>query len=123
MDDYKENLFQGATGNLFEFSKALRQTCTEAEDILWQALRRKQLNGLKFRRQHPLKNYIADFYCHEYKLVIEVDGEIHDLEEHKQADVDRTLELGKLGITVIRFTNKEITKDLPVVLDKIIKFK
>lgn len=56
---------------------------TEAEDILWKHLRNKKLNGLKFRRQHPLDIFIADFYCHEKKLVIELDGGIHDILEQK----------------------------------------
>ena len=70
MEEHKESLFKGAKGNLFEFSRELRKRSTEAEEILWQFLRNKNHNGLKFRRQHPLKDYIADFYCHELKLVI-----------------------------------------------------
>jgi len=119
MENYGDDLFKGASGKLFEFSKALRKASTEAEDILWQSLRRKQLNGFKFRRQHPLDKYIADFYCYEAKLVVEVDGEIHDKLDIKEYDKGRGYELEELGITVIRFTNEEVSRNLDMVLNVI----
>lgn len=93
---------------------------TEAEDILWKHLRNKKLNGLKFRRQHPLDIFIADFYCHEKKLVIELDGGIHDILEQKEYDEGRTSELEGKGFKVIRFRNEEIMNDLEDVLNRIL---
>ena len=119
MANHGDELFKGANYKLFEFSKILRKTATETEDILWQSLRRKQLNGFKFRRQHPLDKYIADFYCHDAQLVVEVDGEIHNTEENKEYDKGRSYELKELGITVIRFTNEEVTENLNMVLEVI----
>ena len=119
MEEYKESLFKGANGNLFEFSRELRQRSTVAEDLLWQFLRNKKHNNLKFSRQHPLKNYIADFYCHELKLVIEVDGGIHNLLQNIDYDEMRTSILNEYGLKVIRFSNDEVLNNLPEVLNKI----
>lgn len=93
---------------------------TEAEDILWKHLRNKKLNGLKFRRQHSLDIFIADFCCHEKKLVIELDGGIHDILEQKEYDEGRTSELEGKGFKVIRFRNEEIMNDLEDVLNRIL---
>jgi very-short-patch-repair endonuclease len=79
---------------------------TEAEKIMWGCLSKRQLQGSRFRKQHPIGNYIADFYCHEFKLVVEVDGPIH--EQQKEYDIQRTEEMSLVGINVIRFTNAEI---------------
>jgi very-short-patch-repair endonuclease len=119
MEDYKDKLFQGANSKLFEFSKALRQKQTEAEDIMWQCLRNRKILGFKFRRQHPLDKYIADFYCYEVKLVVEVDGGIHNRLENREYDKGRSDELRELGITVIRFTNEEVSDHLEMVLNVI----
>jgi len=81
---------------------------TGAEKILWKELKNRNLNGLKFRRQHPIHFYIADFYCHEKRLVIEVDGEIHKRRAVKEHDENRSAELDRLGINVIRFTNDQV---------------
>ena len=86
---------------------------------MWELLRNKKLNGLKFRRQHPLSNYIADFYCHEKKLVIELDGAIHDTKENMDYDKVRTLHLNEEGIIVVRFRNEEVMNEVEVVLKKI----
>jgi very-short-patch-repair endonuclease len=122
MEDYKDKLFQGANSKLFEFSKALRQKQTEAEDILWQCLRNRKILGFKFRRQHPLDKYIADFYCYEAKLVVEVDGEIHNRLENREYDKGRSDELRELGITVIRFTNEEVSDHIEMVLNVIRRY-
>lgn len=91
---------------------------TNAEIMLWERLRNNQLLGLRFKAQHPVDCFIADFYCHKTKLVIEVDGKIHD----KKAghDKDRTAHFNSLGIRVLRFTNEEIEKDIGQVIEKII---
>jgi len=116
---YNDNLHKGANGKLYEFSRELRQVETEPEKTLWELLRNKKLNGLKFRRQHPLGNYIADFYCHEKKLVIELDGAIHDTKENIDYDKRRTQQLNEEGIIVVRFRNEEVMTDIEAVIKKI----
>jgi imidazole glycerol-phosphate synthase subunit HisF len=100
--------YYGAALSTFEKAKALRKDSTPAEKLLWKIIRNRKMLGLKFRRQHPLKYFVADFYCHEALLVIEVDGSIHDLEEIKQYDKEREEIITELGITVLRFTNEEV---------------
>jgi very-short-patch-repair endonuclease len=113
------NLHHGSTSKMFSFAKDQRRNMTEAETVMWKALRNKKLNGFKIRRQHPIGSYIADFYCHDVRLVIEIDGEIHDSVESKSNDEDRSMVLKELGIQVIRFTNFEIIHHLNEVLVKI----
>lgn len=83
---------------------------TEPERRLWQKLRRKQLNGYKFRRQHPIGRFIVDFYCHQARLVVEVDGESHAFQE--EYDAARTAWLEAQGLRVIRFSNKAVMKNI-----------
>jgi len=104
---------------LFEYSRELRQTSTEVEKLLWERLRNRKLNGLKFRRQHPIDKYVADFYCHEKKLVIELDGAIHDEKENIDYDIARTFELNSLNIVVIRFRNEQVENNIEEGLQKI----
>jgi len=92
---------------------------TPAERILWEVLRRKTLAGVKFRRQHPVGRYILDFYCPEYKLAIEVDGDSHIGKE--QYDTIRTEALGAYGLNVLRFRNEEVLADLESVLLRILQ--
>ena len=80
-------------------------------------MKNKNLFEVRFKRQHPIDIFIADFYCHKYKLVIEVDGEIHTTPEQRQWDENRTAEIEKYGLTVIRFTNHEVMNQLNHVLD------
>ncbi|TCD26279.1 endonuclease domain-containing protein [Pedobacter psychrodurus] len=122
MDDYKDKLFHSANSKLFEFSKALRKNQTEAEEIMWQCLRNRKILNFKFRRQHPLHKYIADFYCPEAKLVIEVDGGIHEKAENQEYDQNRTDELKQIGITVIRFTNEDVNNNLDKVINVIKRY-
>src|SRR6478672_354665 len=100
-------MFLGAEKLLFEKAANLRKEQTLAEEILWNYLRTKPF-GLKFRRQHPFSNYILDFYCHSLKLVIEVDGSIHEVKEVKQNDQIRQKQLEQEALTFLRFTNNEI---------------
>ena len=72
-----------------DLAKGLRKNMTPCEKILWQHLRSNKIAGCKFRRQHPIKFYIADFYCHEARLVIEVDGPIHDRNDRQEHDKQR----------------------------------
>ena len=109
----------GATREVFENAKELRKNETEAEKALWQVVRSRRLDGLKIRRQHPVKEYILDFYCHEYLLGIEVDGSVHENDQAKEYDLNRTSELESLGITLLRFKNEEVLADLSKVLNEI----
>jgi len=120
-DSYDDNLHKGAIGKLYEYSRELRQVSTEAEKLLWAELRNRKLHGLKFGRQHPIDKYIADFYCHEKKLVIELDGTVHDEKENNEYDQARTIELARLDINGLRFRNYEVENNIDKVLKKIIK--
>ena len=119
----KDNpLFSGSSQRTFSNARELRKSMTKAEVILWERLRNRKLNGVKFRRQHPISGFIADFYSHEARLILEVDGDIHNLSEHKEHDDGRTYELEKLGITVLRFKNNEIFNNIEEVLCRISLF-
>jgi len=109
-----------AHDKIFEFARKLRRSETSAERYFWLILRNRKIAGLKFRRQHPIGKYVVDFYCHEKKLAIELDGCIHDLPEVKNHDNDRMKVIEQLGVTVLRFTNDEIFNDLNNVINKII---
>ena len=116
----KQPYYFDASDKIFEFAKELRHSQTSAENFLWQILRNRRIEGTKFRRQHPLGNFVADFYCHEAKLVIELDGSIHEITEVKQYDNERQAAIEQLGLTVLRFTNDEIFSDIDKVIQKII---
>lgn len=122
MVDYKECLFYDASPEIHRRAKELRKHMTVAEKILWKYLRNRKFAGLKFRRQHPIDIFIADFYCHELKLVIELDGEIHNSTENKEYDEGRTAELSYKGVRVIRFTNDEVISNTAIVLKRLAKF-
>ncbi|MBU0579601.1 MAG: endonuclease domain-containing protein [Candidatus Margulisbacteria bacterium] len=116
---YKDNLFKGANKKIFDNAKDLRKFSTECEEMLWQELRDKKLLGYIFRRQHPISEFIADFYCHKLNLVIEIDGSVHNVQEQKEYDQARTKEMNRLGINIIRIKNNEIKDNLPNVIEKI----
>lgn len=99
-------------------ARALRRGMTSAEKTLWERLRRKQL-GVKFRRQQIIQGFIADFYCEAARLVIEVDGSVHDTPEQKEIDEQRRMVFENRGLQEIRFSNKQIESDLEDVVDKI----
>ena len=103
------------TGSLRR-SRELRKNATEAELLLWESLRKRRLLGFKFRGQHQFGNYIADFYCHEAKLVIECDGGIHSSVEAWNHDQNRDAYLSSLDLRVLRFTNDEVLKEITRVL-------
>ncbi|SCY06236.1 Very-short-patch-repair endonuclease [Nonlabens sp. Hel1_33_55] len=96
--------------------KYLRKNLTPAEAYLWSHLQSKKFHGLKFRRQHSIKNYIVDFYCALHKLVIELDGQVHEEPVHKEKDQKRDQDLTELGFTVLRYENKYVFEELPHVL-------
>jgi acyl-coenzyme A synthetase/AMP-(fatty) acid ligase/very-short-patch-repair endonuclease len=108
-------------GLLKEFVSTHRKNQTHAEEFLWEQLRGKKLKKYKFRRQHIIDTYIADFVCLSKKLIIEVDGLIHQLPENKISDQERTTWLKEKGYEVIRFSNDEILFDIENVLKKIVE--
>src|SRR5215210_4241936 len=119
MSNYREHLYKGASGKILGSARILRKQMTGSEQILWEQLRDRKLSGFKIRRQHPIGSYIADFYCHEAKLVIEVDGHVHDSKEQAIYDMNRTKDLDLIDIKVIRFKNEDIEQRLTEVLKTI----
>ena len=105
--------------DLLAFARELRQNETDAERLLWRLLRNRSLAGAKFRRQHPFPPYVLDFFCHELKLAIELDGGQHNLPEGRLHDKVRTAKLAEHGIRVLRFWNHEVLRDTESVLEAI----
>lgn len=103
---------------LKEKAKELKKFPTEAESLLWEHLRNRQL-GAKFNRQHIIGDYIVDFVCIEKGLVIEVDGAYHNMEEQCEADAIRSEELARMRFEVIRFSNEEVFQNINNVQDRI----
>ncbi|MBO0359784.1 endonuclease domain-containing protein [Hymenobacter sp. BT186] len=101
------------------FSAEMRRHPTEAENTLWQALRNRQLAGVKFRRQHTIGRYIVDFVSTDYHLIIEVDGCVHLEEGAAEYDAGRTHDLQEKGYRTLRFSNAQIIARLPDVLTQI----
>ncbi|NOQ26442.1 MAG: DUF559 domain-containing protein [Bacteroidales bacterium] len=115
-------MFYGASAEIFRTAEVLRKNMTPAEVELWEALKGNKLNGAKFRRQHPISQFIVDFYCHKYRLVIELDGSVHNLEDQKERDQGREAMLKDLGLIVIRFSNMEVKNNLNKVLTTISEY-
>ncbi|MDE1461204.1 endonuclease domain-containing protein [Spartinivicinus poritis] len=99
--------------------RLLRANMTEAEQKLWQLVRRKQIHGKQFYRQKPLLDYIVDFYCPAAKLVIELDGGQHYDANHQEQDRIRDQALTELGLTVLRFDNRQVLTETHAVLEVI----
>ena len=115
----KAKMHLSAKVSTFRNAKKLRTKMTPAEEVLWAAIKNKQLDGLKFRRQHPISRYVLDFFCARAKLGIEVDGKYHEEKAQKLYDEDRTDNLKLSNIEIIRFTNKEVFNQLDLVLESI----
>jgi very-short-patch-repair endonuclease len=100
-----------------QFARFLRKDATIVENIVWGILRNRKFNNLKFRRQHEINGFIVDFYCHELRLAIEIDGKIHE----KQKDYDKLREelIENEGVPFIRVTNEEVMRDINILLEKI----
>jgi len=111
-------MFMGASSLMFKNAETLRNNMTPAEMLLWGYLKGSQL-GAKFRRQHPLGIYIADFYCHQHKTVIEVDGSIHHIPDIIKNDIERQNNLELDGLKILRFTNDQVFNQLEKVLNTI----
>ena len=113
---------------VIEVARKLRKHSTKSEKIFWEAVRGRKINNLKFNRQFPIyfeyegkkRFFIADFYCYEKRLIVEIDGGIH--EKQKDYDKLRTTIIEKLGIKVIRFMNDEIIKNIDDVIYKLRKY-
>ena len=114
------DMHYGASKTIFQYAQVLRKNMTIAEKIIWERVCKNQL-GVRIRRQHPVWKYIADYYCHELKLIIELDGEIHLLKENKEYDIGRAIFLNEFGIEIIRFTNDQVINETDFVIEAIEK--
>ena len=100
-------------------ARGLRRRPTETEKRLWRLLRGRRFDGVKFRRQHPVGAYVVDFFCSDSKLVIELDGGGHGVEEQANNDQHRTREIGRLGFRVLRIWNTDVMQNPEGVLERI----
>ena len=114
----KQKMFFGASPIIFERANQLRKNMTAAEKCLWGYLK-KGLSGHKFRRQHALGTFIVDFYCHSAKLVIELDGSIHNRVDVKENDTFRQRTIEAEGLKVLRFSNSEVMNNISEVIKAI----
>ena len=123
MDLYhNDSMYKGAKPDTFKKAELLREKMTLSEIKLWEVLKNKTTVGYRFRRQHPLGNYILDFYNHSLKLCIEVDGEYHQTKEQIEYDQKREEFLKFNGISTVRFTNFEVDNELEEVILKLKNF-
>ena len=120
MKELNKGMYYKAKPEIFDTARILRKNMTNSEKLLWERLKGKQICGLRFRRQHPIDMFIVDFYCHEVRLVLEIDGEIHNMQ--KEYDGARTAEIERYGVKVMRFKNVEIERDIDNVVKKIEAF-
>ncbi len=117
MEEIEKSMYYGAKPETFEAARILRENMTFSEKLLWERLKLKQIFGVRFRRQHPIDFFIADFYCHEAKLVVEIDGEVHN--QQIEYDDGRSAEMERYAIKVIRFTNSEVENNMEDVVERI----
>ncbi len=110
----------GASKTIFQYAEALRKNMTNAEKIIWERVCKNQL-GVRVRRQHPIWKYIADYYCHELKLIIEIDGEIHLSKENKACDINKDVTLNEFGIEIMRFKNYQVINRIDQVIEEVKK--
>jgi very-short-patch-repair endonuclease len=104
---------------LKENTRSLRSNMTEQEILLWQHLRRRQVHGVKFLRQKPILGYILDFYSHQIKLAIELDGSQHYYDGYIEQDKTRDINLNHNGIHVLRYSNRDIDLNFKTVMEDI----
>lgn len=112
-----EQISRATRARLIEAAREMRQYPTKAEATLWEVLRRKQLDGFRFRRQQVVHTFIVDFYCPEAKLVVEIDGGIHLTQV--EYDAFREDVLVQMGYTILRFSNKQVLGKISLVLEEI----
>jgi very-short-patch-repair endonuclease len=108
MKAIKRPFYFGASPEMLKRADILRKNMTETELLLWKRLNAKQINHLRFRAQHPIDKFVVDFFCPAKSLIIEIDGNIHSQSHVAERDEGREIELKKLGLTIIRFTNDEV---------------
>lgn len=109
----------GASPSIFKFAEQLRKNPTSAEKILWEHLSDRKMEDVKFRFQHPLRKYVGDFYSHELKFIVELDGHHHEEKSKKFSDEVRTEILKVDGIYILRFSNDDVLYRLSETLVKI----
>ncbi len=117
----ERQMFYGANPEIFENAKELRKNMTVAEKILWEYLSNNKIDGFRFKSQHPISRFIADFYCHKAKLVIEIDGGYHLSKAQKELDKGREAEFENFGLRIIRFNNSQVEEDIGFVINEIKK--
>ena len=117
----ERTMFYGASRNTFDKARLLRNNMTEAEKIVWDKLKNRNDFKARFRKQHPIGSFVVDFYCHKYKLAIEIDGEIHLKNEVVEYDDVRSHDIEKFGIKILRFTNNEVFTNLNKIIEEIQK--
>jgi len=117
----RKKMHHGAIAIIFENAKRLRNNLTPSERIFWKKLK-ASFPLIRFRRQHPIAEYVADFYCHKLKLVIEIDGSIHELDSVIENDKKKEAYFISIGLKVFRFTNEDIKHRADSCIEEIRKF-
>ncbi len=117
--ELRRTMHVGASPTIFMHARQLRNNPTKAEQYLWTFLRNRQMENVKFRRQHPVDDFVVDFYTHELKLSIEIDGEYHEDKIQRFADEDKNFRLRAFGHLVLRYTNKDVFDNTHLVLEDI----
>ena len=116
---YDQGMWKDAPSTNFVKAEALRENMTAAEKLLWYELQIPPFKKYRFRRQHPVQQFIVDFYSHRLRLAIEVDGKYHDSLEQKKLDLERTEVLEFNGLQIVRFNNEEVFEDIKIVLENL----
>ena len=106
---------------ILNYARSMRKNSTKQESVLWSILRNRQFENLKFRRQYPIGNYIADFVCLEKNLIIEIDGGQHNTPDNIVYDRQRSEYLKSLGYKVVRFWNNDINENIDGVYQKLLE--
>ena len=112
-------MFYGASANVFRKAYILRISMTRAEKHLWDRLRKSMLEGFRFRAQHPIDAFVVDFYCHQAKLVVEIDEKYHFNPAQRLEDENRDYVIKEFGLTVLRFTDDQVLTDVQSVVQTI----
>lgn len=114
-------MFYGASTRTVKKAEMLRSSMTPAEKHLWRRLRKNRLKGFRFKPQHPISEFVVDFYCHKARLVIEVDESYHENPIQKDYDKNRDYILKEFGLTILRFTDHQVIKETESVIQTILE--
>ena len=120
-DTIERGMFYGVKPHIFKKAEQLRRNMTKCETLLWKRINDKKILWCRFKAQHPIDIFIADFYCHALQLVVELDGEIHNNRIRREYDIGRTAELERFEIKVIRYSNDEVLNDIEKVIYDIMR--